>query len=80
MTPSERQAMYAATCRCCTLATAMRDCANCVFNVLEPSTPADAARAAIGEGPEEGWLCGTNYVADHKDFLDLRATEEGARF
>jgi hypothetical protein len=54
MTAAERLAMYAATCRCCLLAVAMRDCARCVFNVLdEPAVIAEAVAAVYGDAPED---------------------------
>lgn len=53
MTAAERLAMYAATCRCCLLAMGMRDCARCLFNVLEPATIAVAVAVAYGDALED---------------------------
>jgi hypothetical protein len=33
MTPAERESMYIANCRICTLAQVMRDCPKCLFNI-----------------------------------------------
>jgi hypothetical protein len=52
MTPAERESMYIANCRICTLAQVMRDCPKCLFNIgliKAQSGPIKAQEAQIKE-------------------------------
>ena len=67
MTTNDQTAMHIANCQICTLATSLRDCDTCKFNIGLEVKATDAA-----------WF--TEMLAREADFLDLKRTEADARF
>ncbi len=87
MTPKFSDETAISNCAICVLATAMRDCPRCAFNAGLVTKGLRLLKAQQENAPmptrekDAAWWCELIARAqEHLDWLDMKATQEAARF